>query len=99
MMKIGPQPDNTPALGQAATRAGQVATATVKGERKAPGVGVTVSTQARSLEQPGAAADVDMDKVNSVRQAIEQKSFIVNPETIADKLLANAREMLQRMKR
>ena len=31
-----------------------------------------------------------------MRQAIEQNTFIVNPEAIADKLLANAREMLNR---
>jgi negative regulator of flagellin synthesis FlgM len=37
-----------------------------------------------------------MDKVNAVRASIEQGTYVVNPEVIADKLLANAQEMLNR---
>ena len=102
-MKIGQQPDIPPAVVQAAQpaaakAAGQGSPAPVKNDRRAPGVGVTVSDLARRLEQTrsGDAPEVDMDKVNAVRQAIEQNTFIVNPEAIADKLLANAREMLNR---
>ena len=102
-MKIGQQPDLTPAAVQAtqpatAKAAGQGAAAPVKNERKSPGVGVTVSSLARTLEatRSGDTPDVDMDKVNAMRQAIEQNTFAVNPEAIADKLLANAREMLNR---
>ena len=51
---------------------------------------------ARSL---GAAsrdqAAVDMSKVNAMRAAIAQGSFVVNPEAIADQLLVNAQEMLK----
>jgi negative regulator of flagellin synthesis FlgM len=101
-MKIGQQPDNTPALGQVAQsatpKAGQSAAPVGKGDRKAPGVGVTVSSQTRALERSDNASDVDNSKVNAVRQSIEQKSFVVNAEAIADKLLANAREMLDRSK-
>ncbi len=99
-MKIGQQPDITPALGQAAqsatSKAGQATAPVAKNDRKAPGVGVTVSSQARALEQASSAADVDLEKVNAVRQAIDKKSYVVNAEAIADKLLANAREMLDR---
>lgn len=101
-MKIGQQPDVTPASTQAAQSAqpktGQVAAPQQpKNDRKAPGVGVTVSSSVRNLESGGNdTPDVDMDKVNAMRQAIEQNTFIVNPESIADKLLANAREMLNR---
>ena len=60
------------------------------------GVALTVSTMARSL---GAAsrdqAAVDMSKVNAMRAAIAQGSFVVNPEAIADQLLVNAQEMLK----
>jgi negative regulator of flagellin synthesis FlgM len=42
---------------------------------------------------------VDAEKVNAIRQAIDQKSYVVNPETIADKLLANARDMLDATRR
>jgi negative regulator of flagellin synthesis FlgM len=69
-----------------------------KGDRKAPGVGVTVSSQTRALERSDNTSDIDNSKVNAVRQSIEQKSFVVNAEAIADKLLANAREMLDRSK-
>lgn len=98
-MKIGQQPDNTPAVGQAATsKTSQAVTPAGKNERKSPGVGVTVSSQARALERSGTAAEVDTNKVNALRLAIEQKNYMVNPEAIADKLLANAREMLDRSK-
>lgn len=107
-MKIGQQPDikpvstqpvaptSGPQVGQAASSSGAV-----RGERKAPvssGVGVTVSESARTLEAAAAdsGAEVDTEKVNAMRQAIENNTFLVNPEAIADKLLANAREMLQR---
>ena len=104
-MKIGQQPDISPAAVQsaqpAATKAaGQGAAAAVKNDRKAPGEGVTVSTLARTLEATRSddTSEVDLDKVNAVRQAIEQKTYTVNAEAIADKLLANAREMLNRSK-
>ncbi len=102
-MKIGQQPDISPAAVQAtqpvtAKAAGQNAPAAARNDRKAPGVGVTVSNLARTLEATRSddTSDVDMNKVNAVRQAIEQNTFAVNPEAIADKLLANAREMLNR---
>jgi negative regulator of flagellin synthesis FlgM len=109
-MKIGQQPEMTPAATQAAQAAtprnGQNtpangATPVNRNERKAPptpSVGVTVSDAARALEQAATseAAEVDMDKVNSVRQAIAQNSYMVNAEAIADKLLANTRETLGR---
>ncbi len=101
-MKIGQQPDISPAVAQTtqppARAAGQETPAPVKNERKSPGVGVTVSTLARTLEATRGddTPEVDMDKVNAIRQAIEQKTFTVSPEAIADKLLANAREMLKR---
>lgn len=62
------------------------------------GVAVTVSSLARSLEanNRGEASDVDMAKVNTVRSAIAQGTYVVNPEAIADKLLSNAQEMLTR---
>lgn len=99
MMKIG-QPEISPSVTQplqpTTAKPGQVTA--VKGERKSPGVGVTVSTSARSLEaaRGGETADVDLEKVNAVRQAIANNTFAVNPEVIADKLLSNAHEMLQR---
>jgi len=59
---------------------------------------VTVSTRVRTLEQAKRAEteQIDTEKVQAVRTAIEQGTYVVNPEVIADKLLANAQEMLNR---
>lgn len=61
------------------------------------GVPVSVSRLATNLAQArqSAAADVDQKKVESVRAAIEKKTFKVNAEAIADKMLANAEEILR----
>ncbi len=50
------------------------------------------------METEGASelAEVDMAKVNSVKQSIANGTFVVNPGVIADKLLSNAQDMLQR---
>lgn len=62
------------------------------------GVPVSVTRSASQLAQSrqAAAADVDQKKVESVRTAIEKRNFKVNAEAIADKMLANAEEMLKR---
>lgn len=101
-MKIGQQPDLSPAAAQitqpGGAKKGVAGPAVGATEREPAGVGVTMSEQARRLEQTRAAdgSDIDMDKVNAVRLAIENGSYVANAEAIADKLLANAREMLNR---
>ena len=109
-MKIGQTPDNSiqVQLGNAtgAQKAGQNANANASAaassgaaqSTRSAGVAVTVSTLARGLEKSGRneGADVDAQKVASVRAAIENGSYVVNPEAIADKLLTNAQEMLNR---
>jgi negative regulator of flagellin synthesis FlgM len=60
-------------------------------------VSVTVSSSVRALEQlrgANEATDIDMDKVRAVREAIENGTYVVNAEAIADKLLAGAEEFL-----
>lgn len=105
-MKIG-QPSELPALvtqakTSASPKADANATATSQSGAassvRSAGVSVTVSTAARALEKSdrGEGADVDAQKVSSVRSAIQQGTYVVNPEAIADKLLANAQEMLRR---
>jgi negative regulator of flagellin synthesis FlgM len=63
-------------------------------------VAVTVSTLARALEKSDATqpGDIDAAKVASVKSAIQDGTYVVNPEAIADKLLSNAQEMLNRTK-
>jgi negative regulator of flagellin synthesis FlgM len=55
---------------------------------------VTLSSTATGLAQ-SQDGDMDLDKVASVKQAISDGSYKVNPEAIADKLIANAKELLQ----
>lgn len=96
-MKIG-QPSDKPVmpLPAAPAKAEQGAGAAPAKKTGSAGVAVTVSSRARALDKSNEAADVDMEKVESVRSAIEQGTYVVNPEVIADKLLANAKEMLSR---
>lgn len=60
------------------------------------GVTVTLSSSTVSAMGPGAGGEVfNAEKVEAMKQAISNGSFQVNAEVIADKLLANAAEMLQ----
>lgn len=100
-MKIGQSNDHSIAKPQGnkpqAAKVSPDADSAVRNERNAPGVDVKVSTLARGLDKAGATEpDVDIEKVNAVRKAIADKTYSVNPEAIAEKLLSNAREMLQR---
>ncbi len=103
-MKVG-QPADLPkvsappaAASGAAAPAKKEAAATAASTASSSGVAVTVSTTVRNLEQAnrGEAADIDLEKVEAVRAAIEDGTYVVNPEAIADKLLSNAQEMLNR---
>lgn len=93
-----PSASPTPAAPPKAEQQGAAAVAVATQGASSAGVAVTVSTRARALEQAnrGESAEIDMEKVESVRSAIEQGTYVVNPEVIADKLLADAKEMLNR---
>lgn len=101
-MKIHAQPDistvSAAPVQPPAAKAAQGAAVTAAKNASSAGVAVTVSTSVRAMEQSnrGEAADVDTDKVNAVRAAIENGTYVVNAQAIADKLLANAQEMLDR---
>lgn len=56
---------------------------------------VTLSSQATGL-MAGGDGLIDSEKVSRVKQAIDSGSYQVNAEVIADKLIANAREVLAR---
>jgi negative regulator of flagellin synthesis FlgM len=87
-----------PPLAKAGHNTGSPAATVAARSAQSAGVAVTVSNLARTLgaNQAGDTADVDTKKVNSVRASIQQGTYVVNPEVIADKLLANAHEMLNR---
>lgn len=101
-MKIG-QPSDTRIAGSSngVAKAGPSApksasTGSTTSAAAAGGVPVTLSSAAQALEANARNADVDMNKVESVRTAIANGTYQVNAEAIADKLLSNAREMLGR---
>lgn len=107
-MKIGPQDlsayaDNNAASAGRATgkggtdpraalvRAGSVAAALGAAPNSAT---VNISKLAASAMTP-ASAEVDMDKVRQVQAAVEQGTYRVNPDAIADELIANAQALLK----
>lgn len=97
-MKIGPLPDSRALGGNAGLpkpSQGASSSAVAGKVSTSKGVPVTVSDLALSVRNPG-AGDIDMAKVDSVRTAIANGTYSVNAEAIADKLLSNAKEMLQR---
>lgn len=101
-MKIGQSPEPSSAVpapgakrpGPEAEAAGQARSAALQ---PAPASSVSVSTLARTLEQSrrSDAADVDRVKVDEIRASIEDGSYTVDAEAIADKMLADAKDMLQ----
>ncbi|MBP6777902.1 MAG: flagellar biosynthesis anti-sigma factor FlgM [Piscinibacter sp.] len=62
---------------------------------------VELSTAAATLIATikGAPAEIDAAKVTRISQAIVDGSFKIDPEAIADKLIANAQEVLGSVKR
>jgi negative regulator of flagellin synthesis FlgM len=57
---------------------------------------VELSATASLLSQGGTDPTFDAAKVERIAQAIKDGKFKVNPEAIADKLIANAQELLGR---
>ena len=60
-----------------------------------PGVAVVVTNSTRTKDNATASSVIDTKKVAAMKAAIQDGSFKVNPEAIADKLLANAQELYQ----
>ncbi len=59
---------------------------------------VKLSNTAETLLAGGTSAEFDADKVKQMSEAIANGSFVVNPDAIADKLIANAQELLAKVK-
>jgi negative regulator of flagellin synthesis FlgM len=54
---------------------------------------VTLSNVASGLMS--VEGEFDAEKVSSVKQAIDSGTYKINPEVIADKLISNAKDLLQ----
>ena len=59
-----------------------------------PGVTVTLSSTVQAAGSGGGSDVFNAEKVEAMKQAIASGNFQVNAEVIADKMLANAAEML-----
>ena len=98
-MKIG-QPADKPALTPTTARTGggepvKTQPPAVEGEASAK---VVLSDAASALMAgtASAKADFDADKVDRIGKAIADGSFKVNHAAVADKLIANAKELLSK---
>ena len=97
-MKIGSPADKppvapAPAAGRAAGDASKTAATPGSAE---PSAQVDISNTAATLMSgvDDATSEFDSEKVARITQAIADGKFTVNPEAIADKLIANAQELL-----
>jgi negative regulator of flagellin synthesis FlgM len=59
---------------------------------------VALSSTASTLLSGGASSEFDADKVARISASIADGSFKINHEAIADKLIANAQELLTKVK-
>jgi negative regulator of flagellin synthesis FlgM len=96
MMKIGPLENKSalaPASGDRKPAAGSAATASSKPE---PSAKVELSAAASVIANGVADGSFDAQKVEQLTRAIRDGHYQIDAQAIADKLLANARDMLDR---
>ena len=103
-MKIG-HPADKPAAAAAGApaaaetaKAGQAQAAAATAGAADPSATVALSSTAATLLSGGASGEFDADKVARMSEAIASGSFKINAEAIADKLIANAQELLVKVK-
>lgn len=94
-MKIGnldDKPTVTPVTTERkAARTGETPAGGIPAE---PSAQVDLSPEAAALSTDGDMPEFDSEKVARIAQAIRDGKFTVNAEAIADKLIANAQELL-----
>jgi negative regulator of flagellin synthesis FlgM len=102
-MKIGHPADKPAAAAAGAPAAAETAKA---GQAQAvatagaadPSATVALSSTAATLLSGGASGEFDAEKVARMSEAIASGNFKINAEAIADKLIANAQELLVKVK-
>src|SRR5215831_17970886 len=99
-MKVGSPADKPPvapvATGRTASGDANVKTAAAAVDGAEPSAQVELSTAAASLLSGvgGSSPEFDAEKVARISAQIADGTFKPNPEAIADKLIANANEVL-----
>jgi negative regulator of flagellin synthesis FlgM len=104
-MKIGNPADKpvaAPAAGShaaaaEATKASHAPTGAASSSAADPSATVALSSTASTLLSGSSGGDFDAAKVAAMSAAIAGGTFKVNPEAIADKLIANAQELLTKV--
>lgn len=96
-MKIGPV-DSKPSAAPVATQGKAQGTAAAPAGTAEPSAKVALSSAA-TLSTDSNDGSFDAGKVKRIAQAIKDGKFEVNPEAIADKLIANAQELLGKTSR
>lgn len=94
-MKIGPLEPKVPVAPAGSDRA-TATPAQPSATAQEPSAQVALSPAATSLLVHDGNAEFDAEKVQRIAQAIRDGRYEVNAEAIADKLIANARELLDR---
>ena len=101
-MKIGHPADKPVAAGTPAAvdpaKAGPAQAGAPAAAAADPSATVALSSTAATLLSGGAAGEFDAEKVARMSAAIASGEFKVNAEAIADKLIANAQELLVKVK-
>ena len=98
-MKIGHTPDKPAALPAANSPAPVQDAAKAQASTAIPGTAdasakIALSSEAASLIAGGSNSEFDAEKVARISQAIDDGTFKINAEVIADKLISNAQELL-----
>ena len=102
-MKIGHSTEQqaaTPAATTPASANGSAAAASVQAAipvKADDSAKIELSSTASTLLSGGSSAEFDAQKVAAMSKAIEDGTFKVNPEAIADKLIANAQEIVAKV--
>lgn len=98
-MKIGNTAEKIAQAQQAAAKPATSAAEANKAQAATPATPdasakIELSSAATGLMAGGSTAEFDADKVARISKQIEEGSFKINPEVIADKLISNAQEVL-----
>ncbi len=94
-MKIGHLDNQSATQAPGERRSGTASPASASGTKSAePSAQVELSTTAAQLAARGTDGVFDTQKVQRISDAIRDGKFQVDPGAIADKLIANAQELL-----